>query len=195
MSTTIATPPTGFAPPAQPRMTADEFAEKYDGHRVEYLFGKVVEMPMSEFVHGCVCSMVTFYITQFVQQHDLGRVTSNDTWIKVPMPNDPTKVRGADVFFISYSRLPKGKLKRGLLNVSPELVIEVKSQSDSWPKIKAKVTEYLANDVLAVVVLDPAKENAAVFTSNAEHTLAANDLLELPDILPGFSVPVAKFFA
>lgn len=196
MSTTIAPSMMGLdAPPVPNRMTPEEFAEKYDGQRVEYIYGQVVEMPMSEFVHGCVCNMVSFLITSFVLQNDLGRVTCNDTWLKVPMPDDTTKVRGADVFFISYRRLPKGKMKRGLLQQSPELVAEVKSPSDSWPKIKIKVAEYLANNVLAVVVFDPTKETATVYRNTGETKLASTDTLELPDILPGFRVPVAKFFA
>lgn len=195
MSTTIAAPQTGFsAPPTQPRMTRMDFVRRYAGDRVEYIDGQVVEIPVPQYPHGKVSIRMAVIMASHVDAHDLGHMTINDTFVKASTPSDPNRLRGADFYFISYSRLPKGESPEGDPWINPELVIEIKSPSDYWPMIREKAGEYLANDVLTVVVLDPAKETATVFTHEGERKLAATDTLELPDILPGFSVPVAKFF-
>lgn len=195
MSTGIATPPaaTSAIPPG--RMTAAEFVERYQGQRVEYLHGRVVEVPMAGFNHGEICVLASYHLTHFVMQNKLGRVVCNDTFINVPMEDDPTKVRGADVAYFSYDRLPKGESPKGAADVSPELVIEVKSPTDRWGNILAKVGEYLANDVLAVVVIDPPKKSAAVYTPDGEkRTITIAENLTVPEVLPGFEMPLAKLF-
>jgi len=176
-------------------MTAVEFAERYAGDRVEYIDGKVVELPMPKYPHGKVVLRTGVIMAAHIDAQDLGHMTVNDTFVKAATADDPYRLRGADFYFISYARLPKGENPEGDPWVNPELIIEVKSPTDYWPGIREKVAEYLANEVLTVVVLDPAKLNATVFTASGEKKLSASDILELPDILPGFSVPVAKFFA
>jgi Uma2 family endonuclease len=76
-----------------------------------------------------------------------------------------------------------------------DLVIEVRSPSDSITELAAKANEYLEAGVRVVVTLDPNSDTAAVYRSGrAVQRLESADDLTLPDILPGFSVPVAKFF-
>ena len=69
----------------------------------------------------------------YAEEHDLGRVMSNDSGIITE--RDPDTVRGADVAYYSYARLPKGPLPAGYGPEVPELVIEVRSSGDSWREI------------------------------------------------------------
>ena len=196
MSTTIATPPIGgITPPVAARMTADEFAERHADERVEYIRGYVVEMDMPGSNHGKVCTRSSAILMNFADQKDLGHVVSNDSWVALPTPYDPTLVLGPDVYFISYERMPRGDLPDGTLHAIPELVFEVKSPSDRKRNIAEKIADYLAAGVSAVVFLDPDSRSGAVHTPKGILKLSSTDTLELPDILPGFSVPVAKFFA
>jgi Uma2 family endonuclease len=66
---------------------------------------------------------MTGYLREHVKKHDLGRVMSNDTFVQV----SPDTVFGADVYFISYQRLPKGKIPDEWMDLVPELVVEVRS--------------------------------------------------------------------
>lgn len=192
-------------PPADRPMTAEEFLAQY-GHcsGVELVRGRVVwagrpalqtagGFVMPKFRHGLVCSTADRLIGDFVQAHDLGRVATNDTFVTVT--RDPDTTRGADILFVSYSRLPKGSPPEDL-PVSPELVIEVRSPSDTNPEVLNKVSEYLAAGVTAVVVLNPKVQTATVHRAADEFplTLHSEDELTLPDILPGFGVPVKRFF-
>ena len=176
-----------------PLLTAEEFAEQYEGQRVELVKGRVVETHRPSLRHGKTCCLVAYSLGQHVVPSDLGHVMTNDSWIVVE--HDPDTVRGSDVCFFSYSRLPKGKIPDGLIEAVPELVFEVRSPSDRWAKVMAKVLEYLTAGVQAVVVIDPKSESASVFRPDERQTtFEADEVLVLPDVLPDFSVPVRAFF-
>ena len=106
----------------------------------------------------------------------------------------PDTVRGADIVFYSYGRVPRGKLPRAYLSEMPELVVEVRSKSDRWPKVLAKAAEYLDAGVSVVMVLDDEETTAHIITQDRYQILNADDELTVPEILPGFSVNVGRFF-
>ena len=144
--------------------------------------------------HGKVCFRATMALGSFLEAHDIGHVMTNDSWVVVD--RGPDTVRGSDVCFVSYSRLEKGKVPDGLLDVVPELVFEVRSPSDRWKDMMGKMMEYLDAGVSVVVVLDPKTESATVFRQDDREVIfEKSDTLVLPDVLPGFAVPVAQLFA
>jgi Uma2 family endonuclease len=179
---------------AEALMTAEEFGLRPDpGHPEELVQGRIVSMPSPDRRHGLVCGEAFFLLRQFVGEHDLGRVMSNDSGVIIE--RDPDTVRGADVAFYSYARLPKGPLPAGYGPELPELVIEVRSASDRWRDVYEKVVEYLRAGVLVVVVLDPEPRTAHVFGADAAPlVLGVEDELTLPGILEGFRVRVGRFF-
>jgi Uma2 family endonuclease len=175
-------------------MTAEEFGKRPDpGYPEELVQGRVVSMPPPDRKHGYVCGQAYFSLRLFVGEHDLDRVMSND--LGVITERDPDTVRGADVVYYSYARLPRGPLSTGYGPEVPELVVEVRSEGDRWLEIHEKVTEYLGAGVLIVVVLDPKTQTAHVFgADDPPRTLGSNDELVLPGVLEGFSVRVGWFF-
>lgn len=179
---------------AQALMTAAEFGRRPDpGHPEELAQGRIVVMPPPDRRHGFVCGQAYYVLRLFVDEHDLGRVMSNDSGVITE--RGPDTVRGADVCYYSFARLPKGPLATGYGPEVPELVVEVCSASDRWVEVHEKVAEYLGAGVLAVVVLDPGPQTAHVF--GADHPprmLGAEDELVLPGILEGFRVRVGRFF-
>jgi Uma2 family endonuclease len=193
-------------------MTAEEFLAKHGGDTgVELVRGRVVNKHGEEIVvkptesqagrvrmpggkHGKACHKVNLHLGLYLMQHDLGHVFGNDTYI--PTTEDPVSFRGSDVCYLSYSRWPKERdLPTGPIPV-PELVVEVRSPTDRLSVLMNKAYEYLDAGVTAVVVLIPETKSAAVYRDDdlPPLRLAASDNLELPDILPGFSVPVKSFF-
>jgi Uma2 family endonuclease len=109
---------------------------------------------------------------------------------------DPDTVRGADVMFYSYARLPRGPLpKTGYFSTSPDLVVEVRSPGDGWGELTAKVSEYLKAGVTVVAVLDPRTESLTVYRADEPpQTVAAGDEFTLPDLLGEFRAAVRSFF-
>lgn len=83
-----------------------------------------------------------------------------------------------------------------VLRKPPQLCVEVRSPSNTWNEIFIKVGEYLGVGVVAVLVLDPDRLTASVYRQDGDQQIfRADDDLTLPDVLPGFSVPVRRFFA
>ncbi len=175
-------------------MTAAEFARRPDpGYPEELVRGRIAPMSLPTRRHGQICNKTGRIFVNFAEEHDLGQVLNNDSGVITERA--PDTVRGADVAFYSYNRIPKGPLPADYGEVAPELVVEVRSPSDRWPKILAKVAEYLNAGVLAVVVLDDDSRTALLcLTDQAPRRLGPDDVLEVPEILPGFAVPVRRFF-
>jgi Uma2 family endonuclease len=175
-------------------MTIDEYAKLPDtGRPTELVRGRVVEMNVPQSRHAVVCGNAFAIIRSFVKQHGLGRVLSNDGGIITE--RDPDTLRGAEVSYFSYSRLPHGQTGLGYFPVPPELVIEVRSPGDRWPRVLQKVAEYLNARVDVVCVVDFLAQTVRVYDSEGpERTLQAGDELTLPTILPGFRAPVEEFF-
>ncbi len=183
------------APPSTPPilMTAAEFAQRHGGDYVELIRGQVRELPISYPKYGKICSRMGHFLYGHVEQRDLGHVMTNDSFVQTR--SSPDTVRGADVCFYSYERLPKGQVPDGLLPVVPDVVVEVRSPSERWGELFAKVGEYLQAGVRVVIVLDAATATASVYRPDELQQIFHNgDALVVPDVLPGFSVPVLSFF-
>ena len=180
--------------PASELLTAEQFAQLPDsGYPEELVRGKVVRTTEPNRRHGQICARVVNLLGRYLTDHDLGHVLSNDAGVITR--RSPDTMRGPDVSFHSYGRLPKGPLPRTVGPEVPELVIEVRSPSDRWSNLLAKVAEYLEVGVLAVVVLDEESETALLQLADAmPRRLGADDELALPEILPGFAEALRVFF-
>ena len=175
-------------------MTAEEYARRPDpGHPEELVRGKIVPLPQPDRRHGQICTHAICLLRRFLEDHDLGHILSNDAGVITE--RNPDTVRGPDVAFYSYARLPKGPLPQSYGPEVPELIVEVRSPSDRWPKVLAKVAEYLEAGVRIVILLDDESRTAILyFSDRASVTLEIDDELSVPEILPGFAVAVRRFF-
>lgn len=177
-------------------MTAEDYAREaaqVDG-RTELVRGRMIVMPPAKPRHGQVCGNVCFLVRSFVDEQDLGHVLSNDSGVITE--RDPDTVRGADVAYYSYEKVPRGPFADEYLSVPPDLVFEVLSPDDRPGQVLVKVGEYLDVGVQAVCVLDPAKQTAQVYRQDRTvEALTADDDLSFPGVLDAFRIPVRRFFA
>ena len=175
-------------------ITAEQFAQRPDsGYPEELVRGRVVAKSVPDRKHGYVCGRAVLIFGNFADGRDIGRVMCNDSGVITE--RDPDTVRGADVAYYSYSRLPKGTLPKGNGPEIPELVVEVRSSNDRWREVLEKVSEYLSAGVLVVVVLDPEPQIAHVFgADDPPRTLATDEELILPGVLDDFRIGVGRFF-
>jgi Uma2 family endonuclease len=180
--------------PAMPIMKAEQFlAQHGDESGVELVKGQVVRHPMPGTRHGEVCLNAAMIIGGFVKANGRGRAMLNDSFVQTTA--NPDSFRGADVIFLSYNRLPKDQKTPTGVCPSPDLVVEVRSPSDRLKTLSDKAYEYLDAGVSVVVLLIPESETAAVFRPDTLPVQIASDAeLTLPDVLPGFSVLLRKFF-
>jgi Uma2 family endonuclease len=174
-------------------VSAAEFAQRYAGQYVELVQGVVKESAMPSLNHGKICATVSYLLTDFALKHDCGHVMSNDSFVLTK--TNPETVRGPDVCYFSYERLPRGTVPEGLLPVVPDLVVEVRSPSDTWGEVFGKVGEYLEASVRVVIILDAVSLTTSVYRADEFQQIYHNsDELVVPEVLPGFAVPVCRLF-
>jgi len=108
------------------------------------------------------------------------------------LTQDPETFRKPDVSF--FPKESVAKLGRADVLESPDLCIEVVS-SETATELDRKIRQYFDTGARAVLVLYPEPETVHVFTGpKSTRILAGDDVLNLPDLLPGFSLPVRTFF-
>lgn len=176
-------------------LTAEEFAAlPDDGQKMELVRGRIVPVNMPYPRHGEICATIARLLGNFAADSKLGRVISNDSGVITE--RNPDSVRGMDVAFYSYYRMPPGQLPQGYLKVVPEVVFEIRSPSDRWPKILAKVAEWLDAGVSVVCVADQMTESVHVYQAEESvRIFTAEQELQLPPPLTEWRVKVGSFFA
>jgi Uma2 family endonuclease len=180
--------------PADKLTTAEEFRLlPDDGVPMELVRGRIVTMNVPAPRHGYYCSLVVEVVAPFVRQYDRGRVLCNDSGVITE--RNPDTVRGADVSYYSYDRLPRGPIPAGYLAVVPNVVWEVRSPTDRWSEVLAKVAEYLSAGVQVVCVHDMQTETLTIHRPDQPpQVLRSDDELVLPEIHADFRVPIRRFF-
>jgi Uma2 family endonuclease len=175
-------------------LTADEFLLlPADGPPKELVRGELVPMNVPTPRHGQICVNIAWLQKQHAKEHQLGHVVSNDSGVLTE--RDPDTVRGADVAFYRYTRVPPGPLPQGYLPVPPDLVFEVRSLTDRWSAVHAKVAEYLQAGVAVVCVVDEPSQSVHVFdAARSPRILGEDEEFALPELLGDFRVAVRRFF-
>jgi Uma2 family endonuclease len=142
---------------------------------------------------GSAASRACTLVSNFVEVRDLGWVFTNELGLHVN--REKHRTRGADVVFISYKRLPRGKPKKGFLTVPPELIVEVFGEEDTWEYMEEKIKDYHEFGVDLVWVALPDTTSIKVFPrGGTPYTLGPNEFIDGGAVLPGFRVLVSKFF-
>ena len=175
-------------------VTAEEyFRLPADGRVTELIRGQVAEMNPPGFKHGKRCARIAYLLSRFLEEHDIGHLVGNDAGIITE--RDPDTVRGADVAFYSYRRVPKDAEPEGYPDAIPELVFEVLSPGNRWPEIHEKIGEYLQAGVSVVCVVDP--QERKIYRYLPDHgpaELNEDEIFDLPQVLPGLKIAVGRFF-
>ena len=84
---------------------------------------------------------------------------------------------------------------KGFARGAPDLAVEIFSPSDNVRQLMRKVKQYFAAGCHTVWIVYPERREINVLeASGADRLLTVADTLEAPDLLPGFSVPVATLF-
>jgi Uma2 family endonuclease len=163
------------------------------GIRYELVAGELRIMTPAGIPHGAIVMTLSALIYTYVHEHDLGLVIGADTgyWLA----RDPDTVRAPDIAFIAKGRLPR-PLPPGFGELAPDLVVEVRSPSESRTDLAEKLADYRQAGVRLVWVVEPASRTVVVHhLDGTTQTLAAHDTLDGADILPGFALPVHRLFA
>ncbi len=160
-----------------------------DGMRHELDEGELISMPPPLGRHGRISLEIGLLLRSFVDPRSLG-----DVFVESGFRLKKDTVRSPNVSFIRAERSrtmnPDQRFEGG-----PDLAVEVISPSESAADIEHKVRQYLSAGAVVWIVY-PRDRAVHVFeSSGSARILAADDLLEAPSVLPGFSVRVSQIFA
>src|SRR5215470_7244601 len=134
-------------------LTADDLLTLPDPDLPHELWRGVLKLAtMANGQHGAVCSRLVVAMGQHVYPRDLGALFTEGT--SFLLERDPDTVLCPDVAFVARERLPPG-LPGSLMEVAPDVAVEVLSPSNRPAEIRAMVAFYLELGVRAVWRLDP----------------------------------------
>jgi Uma2 family endonuclease len=176
------------------RLTAEQFARQYmDVPLRELVRGEVSELMPGGYRPGRISGTAFFLLESWARQSGLGRAVTNETGLITE--RGPDTVRGADVAYFSFQRLPAGREPPGFSEVPPNLVVEVLGKGQGWNVMLDKVAEYLGMGVDRVWIIDPRAETIHLYGGSPQPTiLRGAEIVREETILPGFSCRVAEFF-
>lgn len=163
-----------------------------DGMRHELVRGELLTMTPPGTEHGRVAATAGGLLFAHARKTGSG-VTTVETGFM--LARDPDTVRGPDAAFISKDRAEAIGRTPKYWPEAPALAVEVISPNDAYREVRDKALEWLAAGSKMVLVLDPPKRTATVYSGEDEtHVYGEQDTLDLSDAVPGFSVSVAELF-
>ena len=178
---------------AKPKLlTADDLLRLYSqGVKGELIRGVLHETMPAGMKHGEVVAALLAMLWMHIRPGRLGRVFGSDTG--VILETNPDTVREPDVAFVSAEKLPLDVEISGYCPVSPDLVVEIKSPSDSEQEVDDKATMWLSHGVRTALVINPETGTIRVRKPNLPAvTLTMGDNLDVGEVLPGFSCSVRE---
>ena len=175
-------------------ISATEFEVRYaDVPFCELERGEVIYLTAGGWKHSRISLRIAFLLERWAEKTKRGRVLVNEAGLITE--RNPDTVRGVDVMYFSYRRVPDGKEPEGFAETPPELAVEVVGKKQGWKKMVQKAGEYLALGADRVWIVDPGARTLHVFMADKEPS-KYDDTATIRDdaILPGFSCKVSEFF-
>ena len=174
-------------------MTANELLAMPRGYgkKYELIRGALVEKMPTGRPHAIVVTLIAFVLGSFVIPRNYGELHTGEPGYLLEI--GPDTVRAPDVAWIAPGRLPEEST--GYPNLAPDLAVEVKSPSNSYPELRRKAEMWLSFGVRQVWMADPEHTTVTRYISGEMPVvLGENDTIEGDDLIPGFAAPVWSFF-
>jgi Uma2 family endonuclease len=178
---------------AEHLVTADEL-ERMGREDLELVRGVLVPVvtPAGE-QHGALAAFLTAELVTFVRARGLGRVYVE---VGYRLFTTPDTVRGPDVSFVSRERAATQPRRKGFIHGIPHLAVEIASMDKTMAELAVKAAEYLEAGTDLVWVVDPEMRQTHVYRPGRPVlTLSVGDTLDAGEVIPGFTLPLARLFA
>lgn len=165
------------------------FQSEHPDLRMELVDGEIVVMSPSGYEADEVATRVAIKMGAWVDERRLGRVTGSSAGFT--LPNSDT--RAPDVSFVLAERLRRSP--RSFAELAPDLMVEVKSPTDSVRKLEMKILDFLALGTKVGMLVNPDNRTVKVYRiGQATVTLQDGEMLTVPELLPGWQVAVSELW-
>jgi len=123
----------------------------------EIIDGEIVEMTPTGFEHGDY----ELNLASFLKNHlkDKGYISVGE--VGVLISKNPLRIRGADIVYVSKEKI-KEKPK-GILEIAPDLIIEIIFPNNTVSEIEEKVEDYLKIGVQKVMLINPQTQKVFIY--------------------------------
>jgi Uma2 family endonuclease len=174
-----------------PLVASADLARLLEQVDYELYDGKLRTRPMgakSSWIGGRIYG----FLFTFLAENPLGHIFISDCGYTCFPKNN---LRKPDVSFIRLGRLEEEEIPSGWLTIPPDLAVEVLSPGDVADEMDKKVQEYLKAGVRLVWEVHPASKTVIVHRLDGTITaIKETDSLDGEDVVPGFTVPLARIF-
>lgn len=180
--------------PAPGTATEADLLQAIDGDNkvlCELVNGTLVEKPL-DFQGSRLTCRIIHQLFKYVNKHDSGIITGAGGPYRMKTKN----VRLPDVTYISWARFPTREEADNLkvCPVSPDLMVEILSESNTKKEIEKKQIEYFETGVRLVWIIDPRRRMVTVHRADGTHAVFDHkSKLSGEDVLPGFKLEISKF--
>ncbi|HVY60247.1 MAG TPA: Uma2 family endonuclease [Planctomycetota bacterium] len=176
-------------------VSLEEFERNTPSYSCELVDGKIVRMtPASRPDHGLVAWRISTILIPFVLRKRLGAVIGAEQGYVYRV--EPASVRAPDLAFLGNATLAafKNHDAAGFFRRAPDLVIEVRSPSNTWKYLERKSRDALAAGAKLAWVFDPKTRTVRVLAPDApDRILGERQFLTGGEVLPGFRARVSRF--
>lgn len=161
-----------------------------DDYRMELVNGEIVVMSPSGYESDEVAMRMAGKLFSWVDERRLGRVTASSAGFTLPNSN----TRAPDVSFVVAERLRRAP--RSFAQLAPDLMVEVKSPSDSIEALETKINDFLQQGTKVGILINLDNQLVKIFRSGEQPLeLRNSEVLTVPDLLPGWSVQVSELWS
>lgn len=128
--------------------------------------GELVLMSPSGAEGGGRNAELTYELVRWAREDGRGKAFDSNSGFTLP----DGSMRSPDASWISWPRwnaLTPADQKR-FAPICPEFIIELRSESDSLPQLRAKMQEWLANGVELAWLIDPLRKTVEIYRPNQQ---------------------------
>jgi Uma2 family endonuclease len=160
----------------------------YPDYQLELVDGKIIVMSPSGYESDEVAFQVGANLWNWIKPRRLGRVAGSSAGFSL------ANTRAPDVSFVRAERLPRSP--RGYATIPPDLMVEVKSPTDRLDELREKIDEFLGQGTIVGILVDPDDRTVEIRRQDRPAiVLRDGDVLTVPDLLPGWEVPITELWS
>lgn len=158
-------------------------------YQLELVEGKIEIIGPSDIVSSEIGVTFSRLLANWVYPRRLGRVFDSAGGFILP----DTNLKAPDVSFVRASRLRQSV--RYFAELVPDLVVEIKSQSDRIKALKKEINQFLEFGVAVAILIDPDELTVTIYRPTEEPIVLGNEeILTIPELFPGWELPIDELW-
>lgn len=157
----------------------------------ELVDGTLVEKPMG-WLESLLGAVLVRWLGNYVTEKNLGVVTGADGFTELYSDT----VRGPDIAYVSWNRIPSGQLPTSPLpRLVPNFVIEILSKGNTYGEMSRKRREYFHAGVELMWMVDHRNRTITVYrTSQRFEVVREGQMIDGAPVLPDWTFNTADLF-